>query len=351
MAPNPTLNQLINQQELNGFVRELTFDSEFPLKKFLPEEQLQGNEFQSIVDNRVDIGAARHRALDTSVPLRARQAVGKLKGELAPIGEAMLLTEEQTLKMRAWETGNYRPILDQIYDDLGNLTRGVQVRYELDRGRLLSTGKVTLHFQGEGGGPGFDYEVDFGLAAGNKVTAATLWSDVANADIISHMNLWLDDYALKRRGRKPGVSVISTRIAGYLRRNAALRSLLYPNGGSASVLSMNLINAEMDANGFPPFVVIDEQLVDQDGVTQKVLDDNKVIFLPTDRPIGKTFLGVTAESLGMVEEGTISHDEAPGIVGFTYTKNNPPRRWNQVASMAMPVPGEINDLYIATVAS
>lgn len=48
MAPNPTLNQLINQQELNGFVRELTFDSEFPSRSFSQRNSFKATNFRAL---------------------------------------------------------------------------------------------------------------------------------------------------------------------------------------------------------------------------------------------------------------------------------------------------------------
>jgi hypothetical protein len=54
------------------------------------------------------------------------------------------LTEEQSLKLRAIELNDWSAYVGQIYNDLANLTDGVQARWEIDRGALLNTGALTV---------------------------------------------------------------------------------------------------------------------------------------------------------------------------------------------------------------
>lgn len=99
----------------------------------------------------------------------------------------------------------------QSTDPLISASGGVDV---ITRGRVLAlrnarriekmrwdaflTGKITLDYEDS------DYQIDFGIPATHIVTAGTLWTDTANADIIANIRAWqkvvaddIGEYALK----------------------------------------------------------------------------------------------------------------------------------------------------------
>jgi len=80
---------------------------------------------------------SQYRAWDTEAPIGDRQGVPRGLFLLPPLSKKKILTEEQSLKLRAIELNDWSAYIGQIYNDLANLTDGLQARWEIDRGALL----------------------------------------------------------------------------------------------------------------------------------------------------------------------------------------------------------------------
>lgn len=348
MAPLFTsINDLRVPELITNYVRALEYP-QYQLDEYFPEKLVRTNFYQWDKTQLLQEPAVSYRPPDVESPLGARQGVQRGMVELPLLGKKKLMTEEMKLKRLALETGDYTDYLAQIEDDLTNLTQGVQGRWEIDRGTLLSTGALTVK-----GVDGFTVSVDYSVPGGNIVSAGTAWSDTANADIIANVRTWQTAYRAANRGLSPGLMLIGESVLTYILKNSALRSLMYygaPNTGP-STLRVNDVQAELQANGLPPFRVITSQATDENGTTSTVFPQNKVIFLPpTGTPVGYTAKGVTGSALDMVDKRAIRLQEAPGIVGLTWEESDPARRFNMVDACGMPVLSNPNLLFIATVA-
>lgn len=340
------LDTIINPVEVIGFVRSTyeKLSGQYQLGSLFPDQNIGKNEFRTLVDTRVPVAAAKYRAWDTEAPFANRQGVGRKRWEIPPITIKMIMGEEHELQFRAYDRQDFGPIIEQLYDDLGNLTESLVTTAEILRGEVLSTGTVTVRFV-----DGTTQVIDYGVKAEHKVTAGTLWSDPA-ADVIGDIATYVGVYKLTNKGRAPGAIAISTRILGYLLRNTGFRTLLGTTLGIPSVVTLAAIQGELQAKGLPPLVVIDEQIADTTGTVANALPDNKAIFLP-DGPVGKTFHGVTPAALGMVDDDVIQRGVAPGIIGQVWKEHDPYSRFSLVEGIFLPAVGNPNDLLIATVLS
>jgi hypothetical protein len=338
------LDDAVLPQVITDFVRQLQFPN-YELDEFFPGRSVLSNEFRWDSTLLKQEPAVRYRAWDTEVEIGDRQAPTRASQELPPLGKKKIMTEEQQLKLQAMQFQDWTGYISQIYADVENLTDGVNARWEIDRGALLSSGSLTIQ------GNGYTAQIDYPVPSGNKVTAGTLWSDVVNSDPISDLKAWVVAYRLQNRGMSPGLILISDVVATYMLRNHSLRTAIYPIGGlGPTVLDVEAVQNQFRANSLPPFRIINSQATDENGNFNFVLAQNKLIMVPSNgNDIGYTVTGVTGSALGMVNKGTMELAEAPGLVGLTWDEDDPPRRFNMIDGCGMPVLSNPNLLFIATV--
>jgi hypothetical protein len=332
---------LVDPQELIGFVRALEFD-QFGLNQFLPDNNIQDIEYRFRRGNLTDQDAATYRAWDTEAAIAARQGAQRVSGELAPISRKVRLGEEERLRLNALQSGNDDPIVDAIYNDAANMTRAVRARAELARGQALSTGKVTINENG------FVAEVDFGVPAGHFVTAGTLFSDPA-ADVVTTLQAWMETYDESTNGLLPGVGLTSRKVLNNLLRNESFRALAATLAGAPQLITLQTVQSVLAAFGLPPLAPY-ETRVRVDGVSTRVIPDDVIIFLPpTGENLGETLWGVTAESLEMAGEGYIQTQDAAGVIAAVEKSTDPVGTWTLATGISLPVIGNPDGLMVATV--
>src|SRR5207237_1101199 len=155
--------------------------------------------------------------------------------------------------------------------------------------------------------------ISYGRRASHSVAPGTLWSDLANSDPIADMRNWQQTYLLDT-GILPAYAIVSTAIASNLLRNSKVRTLASSIAGAPSIVSQTALNQVLDAFGLPQLFAYDTR-VRVDGVSQRVIPDNVVIFMPPDNePLGGVFMGITAEALELVNAGYLVSSQAAGLV-------------------------------------
>lgn len=349
MAPQVTIQDLALPTFFTDFVRSLPFP-ELMLGKWFPTKYVKNNEFSYDLTQLIDEPAADYRGWDTEAPIGDRQGIVYGKGELAPISKKRLLGESAGLKLRGQQYGDWQPYIDALLDDFYWLTRSIHNRWEIDRGLILSTGALPVPFRRPDGSV-FTQTITYPVPANQIKTAAPLWSDTTNSDPIADVTSWLITYRANNRGANPGAMVMTSDVFSYLRRNAKIRALLAVGGAVPTVLSPSMLRAELDGNGWPEIIIVDEQVMDRTGTMVNPLATNKVTFLPpAGVPLGYTGIGVTAEAIGMVDQGHMKGEVAAGIVGTKKYQEDPAGESNRVTAVGFPIAGNAKYLMIATVA-
>lgn len=332
---------LVDPQELIGFVRNLTFD-QFTLANYLPNRPVSDIEYRFRRGTLVDQDAAEFRAWDTEAPIGTRQGAQRVSGELPPISKKIRLGEEERLRLQALQSGDSSGIVQQVYDDAANMTRAVQARIELARGEALSTGQVAISENG------MVATVDYGVPASHQVSASTTW-DTTTADIIEEIQSWIEVYQESTGGLTPGGMLTSSTVRGHMLRNDQVRALLASLSGSPDLVTLPQLNQVMAAFELPPLIVNDTQ-VRVGGTATRVIASDKAVFLPpAGQPLGNTLYGVTAEALELQSEGQIVASQAPGVVAVVEKTFDPVATWTKAAGIALPVIGNPELLLQATV--
>jgi hypothetical protein len=338
----------VTPDALTTFVREVPTPADQVLNQLLPDRYFTKNSIDFAELTRTN-RTARFRAFDGRLHVSERDTELTKTVKLPPLSTSLSMGELERLQLEFARTGgtNNAAIVDAIYDDATNLTREVQARMEQARGDVLTDGKFTL--AGEGG---LFLEADFGVPAAHFVAPGTLWSNTAAATIIANESAWIDTY-VATNGFAPGAQWVSRRILNYMLQNAELRTLAASLSGTPGLITRPGLDAALSAYGLPPIDRVYDTVVDVDGVSTRVIPDDRVIFVPPNvSDLGYTAWGVTATSLELVNsnQADLSFSQAPGIVGVVEKSGPPYREFTYVDAVGMPVLANPKLLMVADVA-
>lgn len=313
--------------ELTGFARAALMDMEqnqFTLSRFLPSRVVDDLDFRFTRGGEGLVDAATFRAYDAESPIGNRPGATRITGELPPISRKIRLGEYDRLRQR--NLGD--EIRNALLDDTARMVRGVAARVEMARGEALYKGQLQINENG------VVATVDFGRASGHTVSPATVWSTTASATPLADLLTWRDTY-IATNGEAPGVILTSTRVLGYLLRNAEIRSLAATVAGTPTIVAQTTVNGVFAAYGLPPIEIYDTQ-VRVNGTATRVIPDDRVVFLPApgDGQLGATLWGTTAESL---EPDFGLDGTEPGIAAGAYSTKDPVAVWTKAAAISLPV--------------
>jgi len=338
----------VTPQDATTFVRQVPTPADLLLNQILPNRVTESPEVDFNVITKTG-NTARFRAADAPAHISPRDQLALNRVPLLPLTDAKPVLGELDLMRLYGLSYGQSPVAaaaESIYDDLANAALDVQRRAEQARGSALSTGTLVL---AEGGLTG---TIDFGVPAGNKVTAGTLWSTTATSDIITFLNTQRATY-IALNGFAPGGMIISTTVLNYMQQNAKLQSMAVQTigpslQGFAGLIPRNTINAILGTFDLPPITMVYDTKVSVDGSNTLVMPVNLVILVPPSNvELGYTAWGptVTARKLA----GTVGLGS--GMVGFVDRGDEfPYKEQTFVDSLMLPVITNPNTMMILTVA-
>lgn len=327
---------VINPADLTGYVRADVADYEVnrnTLSLFLPNQTIADINVRFTTGSLTQQDAAMFQAYDTEsrigrAPTRKRQTI-----ELPPLGDKVRVGEYDRLRGMGQDSNDN--VLITVQKAAIREGRAVSDRIELARGGALTTGKVTINENG------VIQEADFGRAAGHTVTASTLWS-TTTAAASTMLATWQQTYT-DATGMPPGAIVTSTRVLLAMQKNDEIRAdagIRTAEGGGARLIGREGVNGVLTSWGLPPVYVYD-RAVRVNGVTTKVIPDDRLLFLPapTATPdgtdLGGTWWGRTLES--MEPDYGLAPFDQPGIVVGTYKTHDPIGVWVHSKAIGLPV--------------
>lgn len=339
------IDQYATPAELTGFARAALEDrpeNQFMLANWLPNQIVNDLEYRFTKGPNELAQAAQYRAYDAETPIGSRAGVSRVTGELPPIGEKLRLTEYEQLRMRNLP----EVITGLVFRDAERLARKIEARLELARADALVNGSVTLDENG------VQATVDFNRSPTHEVTAATAWSDTANATPLTDLLAWAETYN-DDNGVMPGGILTSRQVITYLMRNAELRGQV-PNT-SAALLTLDQLNAILMSFGLPSLTSYDARVRDTSGTARRVLPGDRLIMLPSpvdptigDSELGATLWGLTLEA--QEPEYALPAADQPGIVVGNWRTRDPIALWTHAAAIGLPIMANPDLTFVADVA-
>lgn len=334
----------VTPDELTAFVRTIPAPFSEALETILPSRTVPTNTI-NIAELQLTNRTAQFRAFDARLHVSQRDSSIMREVKLPPLSTSIGVGELERLQLAFAQTGgtNRKAIANAMYNDAEKLVKEMHSRMELARGDLLTDGKFTLTNEG-----GLTMEADFGVPAGNLVTAATVWSNPA-ALIIQELTAWTQAYT-DLNGTPPTGMLLSTQAMNALLRNNEIRSLAATVAGAPALVARAQVVNVLDAYSLPPIANVYDYSVNDNGVDKKVIPANRVIFFSDN--IGYTAWGLSATALELVNSAKVdlAFEDAPGIVGIVDLASHPPyRKTTFVDAVGMPVLQQPKKLMIATV--
>ncbi|MBF9135319.1 major capsid protein [Plantactinospora sp. S1510] len=344
------IDEYVEPALLTGFVRNVPTPYALLLNQVLPDRFIP--DIEAAIDQVTRVNrAAQFRSWDTETPIGVRDSFQRSRVKLPPLGIKTPIGEHERLMLERIRTGgdNRDGYVNAIYDDAANNTRAVLNRMEVARGDVLVDGKFTL-----AGENGLFLEADFGVPGSNIVNAAVVWSDHDDSHPLQEIKTWVDTY-IDINGEAPGSILTSNTVMNNLLLADEFRKLFNtvgsPLNASPNLITPVQVNQVLQAHGLPPIQQYNTK-IQVDGVNTRVIPEDKLIFLPSDRDsLGFTAWGVTAEALELagVSNPQLSFQELPGLIGVVLREGDPVRVWTKVGAVGMPIITDPNKLMVADV--
>jgi hypothetical protein len=337
----------VEPDALTTFVREVPTPSTLALSSLFPTEFSNDNtvDFAEIVrTNRT----ARFRTWDGRIHVSSRDAGEEKRVKLPPLSSSLSMGEYERLQLEFARTAgtNQQALAAAVYNDATNLTREVQHRLEQAWGDVLTDGILTIDENGYQG------TADYGVPSDHIEAPATLWSDTANAVVLTDLIAWQDIY-VATNGAAPGAIRTSLRVQRLMQTNDEIINAVHGSAAGRTRVNLNELNDLLASEGLPTVAPAYDAQVDVDGVDTRVIEDDILLFTPANlRELGFTAMGISATALELVDSdrSEMTFEEAPGIVGVVEKTGPPYRQFTFVDAVGMPVLSNAKRLFIADVA-
>lgn len=226
-------------------------------------------------------------------------------------------------------------IKDFIFDDMGNLTSRVLTRAELANMQVMATGKLTISENN------FNTVVDYNLPDTNKLMVSG-WN-TASHDIIGDLNKI--KAVAKGKGQAIDKALTSSKVIGYMLKNTAILGA-YTNNNTTNILTEDRLLSWIYANFGIAFVTNDEVYKTSASSTDlnRFFPDDVISFFGGNGSFGEGLYTTTpSELFGEVERTN-------GFVALnTWKSTDPAGIWTKAEAVYLPVPKNIDGLFICSV--
>lgn len=280
-------------------------------------------------------------AMDSSLPLKSRPAVGRASGDIPKIGMELFLNEKQLTDLDTLiaQGGTQQQIVNVLFNDIPKVIGGVLERNERIFLEGLSTGVALVDTDNEGTG----VRIDYGYASANKRGVATVWSNTANATPVTDIQKLLD-VADANGDVITKVLMDNTALAGLVANAEVKGNFAFLGGMSTAAANIPTLGRAQVVNMFQDKWGIDLEIVnrtvkyqiDKTVTNLKPWADGRIVFLGSDN-VGNLEHSRLAEQNHPVEG--VSYETADGyILVSKYRENRPSlREFTNAQARVVPV--------------
>lgn len=321
------------RENLDEFSRNYNYDTDF-LGDVLFPKQKTGNlaiKVKQLVKNGNLPAIAKFTAFDSEAAIGSREKFEEKDYEKLLIKEKIQVGELD-LYLKGMSDDE---IIDYLYDDMSIETQRVLARAELANMQVLSTGSLQIQENG------FSGVIDYGYDTNHNISLSN-WNDPTHSIVTDLENIIA---AAKAEGKEIRRAVTSAKIVGYMVHNEEL--VLALNSVNLAATRKNVLNYILEAYGID-FVENDRlyKVEGGDVATHRFFPENKIAFFGADA-FGVGLLAPTPSEMQTVK--------APGEADmrqFVYlsawSTNDPAATWTMGSMVYLPLPLDIDGLFIAT---
>lgn len=290
-------------------------------------------------------------AMDSSLPLKKRDAIKKADGDIPKLGMKLFLNESEMTRMDVLlaqnENGNLdNQIVSTLFQDTNKVIGGVYEQLERMFLEGLSTGVTVINEDQDN--PGLGVRVNYGFSDKNKYGATAKWSG-ASAKPVDDIDRIIENASAK--GDVIQFILMDRKAFNNLRKSDAFKAMVAGGmgygGTNLPTPTMAQANEALSANYNVQLMVIDRSIqLEANGIrtTVKPWAEGVVVFL-TEMQVGSLAWGRSAEMNHRVEG--VNYEVADDFILVSkYHKNDPLREFTTSQAFVIPVIDNVDSIYI-----
>lgn len=291
---------------------------------------------------------------DSETPLRSRDALSKLYGEIPAIKVMRKMKEEQYREyMTLQEMSNINDVVKKaqalklIWDDVQYVSDSIDKRLDFLVAQGLSTGKIKLTVDNNPDGVVTD-EIDLLLPADQKSTVSVSWRTANTATPIQNITKVVNDSEML--GLTFGRILIDSSTLQVMLATKEVKDLItLMFGGKGAVVTLDRLNDFMSSARLPILEVVNFKVpIEKNGVKTIVnpFDANNIVFVP-DGQLGEIKNAVAVEEYRPVDKVVYAKRENTLI--SKWAQNEPFVEWTKAELNAFPAFTALSQSHILTV--
>ena len=311
--------------------------------------------------NRVE-AAASVVDRDGKTPLRSRQGLEKLSGEIPAIKEMFILKESDYRDFLAIQgmqgvddATKLNQLLDLVWGDVKRSGDSCHKRIDIMVLQALSTGKIPLNTTNNPDGIVLDTEIDLLMSASNKKQAAVTWATAGSATPITDIETVVTD--AKSRGYSFEKILMSFALWLKFKKTTeviqSMQAYFYgPKPGAGfnpiAVTTLDKVNEFLQANKLPIIEIVDESIgVEKDGAitTTNFFDANNATFVPAGK-LGSIKNALAIEKIKPVQH--VTYADYNKVLISKWSSNEPFGEFTKGEWNAFPAWEAIDACYLLT---
>lgn len=294
-------------ERLNGKDPNDNRETRYRHKKMLRPEYSVSGKWESITVNGVTV-AADYVAMDSSLPLKRRDSIGKASGDIPKQGMELSLNEQELTDIDTMIATNEPEanIIGKLFQDTPRVIGGIYEKNEYSYLVGLSTG-ITLVEDATNTGTGI--RLDYKYLPENKFGTSKLWSDVTSTPLTD-----IDQKILAK------ASDDSKTVLRIMVDKATFRNIQKTN--EARELYASYSENYGTNRPIPNFAKLNAAVADEYGYVFEIVDRGVVIEKNKIRTTVKPWapgavVAITAEIVGTLTYAKLAEQNHP-VAGVTY---------------------------------
>lgn len=298
------LEMMLKPSAYLGYFNEMNPDyrSANIFSAFFPNKMIEGLDFSYVKGGKNLNAVLSPSAFDSEAIAVERDKAEMEKGELPFFKNKLALGEKDRRRVtelaKLAQNGSITGLemkMQEIYDDVSNLTRRALNTQEYLRAQALTEGKINFNANGS------TVEIDYKIKADRKHTIDI--TDVLKNPVEELRNIV--EFSVEKTGYKPDTLMISTKCFLGLRNHTlvkeAMKGIMISTG--AQIVTDSALKTYIKEITGLDIIVEDRKLIMPKGEEKRLLAETRGVVMPNTR-LGETLIGSSPVAFDALSKGT-----------------------------------------------
>lgn len=325
--------EYLKRENLDEFSRNYNYATDYLGDALYPKEKTKNlsARLKQLLKNGNVPAIAKFSAFDAEAPIGSREKLEEKNFDKLLIKEKIQLGELDLY----YKGLSDDEIVDYVYDDMSIETQRVLTRAELANMTVLAYGELKISENN------VNTTVDYGYDSNHNLSF-TGWNDPTHS-ILDDLQNAIDTATAE--GKEIRRAVTSSKMVKYMVKNEEIVFAL--NSINLMATIKNVLNYILEAYNID-FVVNDKtyKVEGGDSATHRFFPEDRIAFFGAEQ-FGVGLLAPTPAEMAEVRAGG-EVDERQFVYLSAWTTNDPTATWTMGSMVYLPLPLDIDGLFIAT---